>query len=102
MYVARKLSGGFGPLEDRLRWTEQLQGLRMLKLRETLTRWQAGRLSQLEAAEILGMSERSFRRWARQFEANGDTGQRSCGARGDQDGGIADIGLHAACAPTMS
>lgn len=57
-----------------MRRTEQLQGLRMLKLRETLTRWESGRLSQLEAAEILGMSERTFRRWARRFEADGDTG----------------------------
>lgn len=57
-----------------MRRTEQLQGLRMLKLRETLTRWEAGRLSQLEAADILGMSERTFRRWARRFEADGDTG----------------------------
>jgi transposase len=57
-----------------MRRTEQLQGLRMLKLRETLTRWESGRLSQLEAAEILGMSERTFRRWARRFEADGQTG----------------------------
>jgi len=57
-----------------MRRTEQLQGLRMLKLRETLTRWEAGHLSQLEAAEILGMSERTFRRWARRFEADGETG----------------------------
>ena len=57
-----------------MRRTEQLQGLRMLKLRETLTRWESGRLSQLEAAEILGMSERTFRRWARRFEAGGETG----------------------------
>jgi transposase len=57
-----------------MRRTEQLQGLRMLKLRETLTRWESGHLSQLEAAEILGMSERTFRRWARRFEADGDTG----------------------------
>ncbi len=54
--------------------TEQLQGLRMLKLRETLTRWEAGHLSQLEAAEVLGMSERTFRRWARRFEVDGETG----------------------------
>ena len=55
--------------------TEQLQGLRMVKLRETLTRSESGRLSQLEAAELLGISERTFRRWARRFEAAGETGQ---------------------------
>jgi hypothetical protein len=66
-----------------MRRTEQLQGLRMLKLRETLTRWESGRLSQLEAAEILGMSERTFRRWARRFEADGQTGltDTACPAR---------------------
>ena len=57
-----------------MRRTEQLQGLRILKLRETRTRWEAGHLSPLEAAEILGMSERTFRRWARRFEADGETG----------------------------
>jgi hypothetical protein len=46
----------------------QLQGLRMLKLKDVLSGWEAGRLSQLEAAEILGMSERTFRRWSRRFD----------------------------------
>ena len=32
-----------------MRRTEQLQGLRMLKLRDVLSGWEAGRLSQLEA-----------------------------------------------------
>jgi hypothetical protein len=43
-----------------MRRTEQLQGLGMLKLRDALSGWEAGRLSQLEAAEVLGMSERTF------------------------------------------
>ena len=55
-----------------MRRVEQLQGLRMLKLRDTLSRWEAGRLSQLEAAELLGMSERTFRRWARRYESGGE------------------------------
>ena len=55
-----------------MRRVEQLQGLRMLKLRETLGRWESGRLSQLEAAELLGMSERTFRRWARRHESGGE------------------------------
>src|SRR5215210_5115625 len=54
--------------------TEQRQGVRMLKLRDVLTRWEAGSLSQLEAAEIVGMSERSFRRWTRRFEEEGEDG----------------------------
>jgi transposase len=57
-----------------MRRTEQLQGLRMLKLKDVLSGWEAGRLSQLEAAEILGMSERTFRRWSRRFEEDGEGG----------------------------
>ena len=55
-----------------MRRTEQLQGLRMLKLRDVLSHWEADELSQLEAAEVLGMSERSFRRYVRRFEAEGE------------------------------
>lgn len=57
-----------------MRRTEQLQGLRMLKLRDVLGRWDAAELSQLEAAELLGMSERTLRRWARRFEDEGEDG----------------------------
>ncbi|MGH6831654.1 MAG: ISNCY family transposase [Methyloceanibacter sp.] len=57
-----------------MRLTEQRQGLRMLKLRDVLSRWEAAELSQLEAAELLGMSERTFRRWARRFEEEGEDG----------------------------
>ena len=48
--------------------------LEMLKFRDVLIRWEAGSLSQLEAAEIVGMSERSFRRWARRLRRMGKTG----------------------------
>ena len=57
-----------------MRRTEQRQGLRMLKLRDVLGRWEAAELSQLEAAELLGMSERTFRRWSRRFEEEGEAG----------------------------
>lgn len=57
-----------------MRRTEQRQGLRMLKLRDVMSRWEAAELSQLEAAELLGMSERTLRRWARRFEADGEAG----------------------------
>jgi transposase len=46
----------------------------MLKLKDVLSGWDDGRLSQLEAAEILGMSERTFRRWSRRFEEEGEEG----------------------------
>lgn len=54
--------------------TELLQGIRMLKLRDAMSRWEAEELSQLEAAELLGMHERSFRRWARRFDEEGEAG----------------------------
>src|SRR5437868_4661663 len=64
-----------GPIwEGPVRRTEQLQGLRMLKLKDVLGGWEVGRLSQFEAAEVLGMSERTFRRWARRFEEEGEEG----------------------------
>jgi transposase len=57
-----------------VRRTEQRQGLRMLKLRDVLSRWEADELGQLEAAELLGMSERTFRRWTSRYEAEGERG----------------------------
>lgn len=57
-----------------MRRTEQRQGLRMLKLRDVLSRWEAAELSQCEAAELLGMHERTLRRWARRFEEDGEAG----------------------------
>jgi hypothetical protein len=40
-----------------------LQGRRMLKFRDVLSRWEQRELSMMEAAEMLGMSERQFRRY---------------------------------------
>jgi hypothetical protein len=40
-----------------MRRAEQRQGLRMLKLRDVLSRREAGSLSLIEATELLGMSE---------------------------------------------
>ena len=42
--------------------TEQVQGLRLMKFEEVYERTTARRLSQHEAASILGVSERTFRR----------------------------------------
>lgn len=55
-----------------MRRTEQKQGVRMLKLRDVLSRWEAGSLSPSEAAEVGRMSERSFRRWTRRFDEEGE------------------------------
>lgn len=57
-----------------MRRTEVLQGLRRMKFEEIYGRWQQRRLSQAEAAEILGMSERSFRRWRERYDAAGGEG----------------------------
>jgi transposase-like protein len=54
-----------------MRWTEVLQGLRRMKFEDIYGRWQERRLSQAEAAEILGMSERTFRRWRDRYQADG-------------------------------
>ncbi len=57
-----------------MRWTERLQGLRLMKFEDVYGRTYRGDLSQLEAAEILGMSERTFRRYRDRFEADGAGG----------------------------
>ena len=57
-----------------MRRTEQAQGLRLMKFEEAYGRMLRRELSQVEAAEMLGMSERSFRRWRDRFEAEGTDG----------------------------
>jgi len=57
-----------------MRRTERLQGLRLMKFEDVSGRAYRGELSQVEAAEILGMSERSFRRYRDRFEAEGSEG----------------------------
>jgi transposase len=51
-----------------------LQDRRMLKFRDVLSRWERRELSMIEAAEILGMSERQLRRYRDRFEEDGDAG----------------------------
>jgi len=43
----------------------------MQKFRDVLSRWESKQLSMLEAAEILGMSERQFRRYRDRYEDEG-------------------------------
>ncbi len=47
---------------------------RMQKFRDVLSRWEAGSLSQVEAAELIGCSERQFRRYRDRYEDEGDAG----------------------------
>ena len=54
--------------------TGVLNGVRMLKFRDVFGRWEKGRLSELEAAELLGVTERTFRRWRRRYGEEGEGG----------------------------
>jgi transposase len=51
-----------------------LQDRRMQKFRDVLSRWERRELSMMEAAEVLGMSERQLRRYCDRFEEEGDAG----------------------------
>jgi len=54
--------------------TAWLQDRRMQKFRDVLSRWERKELSALEAGEILGVSERQFRRYRRRYEEEGLSG----------------------------
>ena len=57
-----------------MRRTEALQGVRMIKFLDVLGRYEALEFNQLEAAELLGVGERTFRRWRQRFEDDGEAG----------------------------
>jgi transposase len=57
-----------------MRRTEAHQGVRMIKFRSVLDRYESSELNQIEAAELLGISERTFRRWCHRYEEAGDAG----------------------------
>ena len=57
-----------------MRRTDVLQGIRLMKFEEILGRTKRRQVSQEEAASMLGMSERTFRRWRDRFEAEGAEG----------------------------
>ena len=57
-----------------MRRTEVLQGIRQMKFEEVYQRTSKRSLSQGEAASILGVSERTFRRWRDRYEAEGAEG----------------------------
>jgi Helix-turn-helix domain len=54
--------------------TTWLQDRRMQKFRDVLSRWERKELSAMEAGEILGCSERQFRRYRRRYEEDGEDG----------------------------
>ena len=57
-----------------MRRSEALQGVRVMRFLEILGRYEAAEFNQLEAAELLGVDERTFRRWRQRFEDDGEAG----------------------------
>jgi transposase len=57
-----------------MRRSEVLEGVRMLKFQSVFDRWECSELSQLEAAELLGVGERTFRRWCGRYRDAGEAG----------------------------
>lgn len=45
-----------------------------MKFVRILNRWEGKELSQAEAAEILGVTERTFRRWHQRYDEEGPAG----------------------------
>lgn len=54
--------------------TELLQEVRIMRFMEAYDGWQTGNLSQIEAARLLGVHERTFRRYIGRFEQEGMEG----------------------------
>ena len=96
-----------------MRRTEQVQGLRLMKFEEVYGRTHRGGLSQAEAAEVLGVSERTFRRVARPLRGGGSRrflrpppgpplGAARAGGRGGAGAGVVRhplLGLHGQALP---
>jgi len=57
-----------------MRRSEVLQGIRTMRFEEAYTGWQSGHLTQSEAGCLLGMSERSFRRYIGRYQDEGEAG----------------------------
>ena len=57
-----------------MRRTEAREAVRMAMFLSILNRWELAALNQEEAAELLGVSERTFRRWTRRYEEDGEAG----------------------------
>ncbi len=59
-----------------MRRTEWLQETRQMRFEEAYGGWQARRLTQEEAGRLLGVSERTFRRYVERYEEEGMEGLR--------------------------
>jgi transposase len=58
-------------MEGQMNQAMWLQERRMQKFGDVLSRWEAGGLSMMDAADLLGISERQFRRWRERYEEEG-------------------------------
>lgn len=54
-----------------MRRTEVLQEIRIMRFKEAYGGWQKGSLTQVEAAQLLGVCERTFRRYINRYEDKG-------------------------------
>ena len=57
-----------------MRRSELLQGIRAMKFGYIYERFEVGELSQAEAGELLGVGERTFRRWCHRYREEGAAG----------------------------
>src|SRR5208337_2080942 len=57
-----------------MRRSAALQGVRVMRFLDILGRYEAAEFNQMEAAELLGVDERTFRRWRQRFEDDGEAG----------------------------
>jgi transposase len=69
------------------------EGVRQMRFEGLLERQERGELSQSEAAEMLGMGERSFRRWRDRLRDEGPAGllDRRLGKASPHRAGVAEI-----------
>jgi hypothetical protein len=54
-----------------MKWTELRQEIRKMRFDEVFLRWTESRLSQEEAARVLGICDRTFRRYVNRYEEMG-------------------------------
>jgi transposase len=57
-----------------MRRSELLQGIREMRFVSVQSRFRGGEISQMEAAELLGISDRTFRRWSERYSEEGPAG----------------------------
>jgi transposase-like protein len=81
----------------------------VIKFTSILSRWEAAELTQMDAAELLGINERIFRRWRQRFEDDGGkdgpdhgTGDRDLGKVEGDGAGVAHGAVQTARSPMTS